>query len=410
MFRLLYGFSLRLYFLLIRLAAPFKNKARAWLSGRRDIPGKVREHFSGEESVIWFHAASLGEFEQGRPLIEAIRRKCPDRKILLTFFSPSGYEVRKDYPLVDMVCYLPLDTMRRMRQFVELVNPEVLFIIKYDFWFNLFSVLRERGISIYLVSGIFRPGQHFFRWWGRWFLKNLNAITWFFVQDEASEGLLRRAGYSNVTVSGDTRFDRVVRIAEENEPVALPEGFTDGSPVIVAGSTWPPDETLIAALADKAEGVRWIIAPHNVDDAHVASLMRKLPTGSAIRLSETSAQTGTENILVVDSIGLLNRLYRYATIAYVGGGFGRGIHNLLEAAVYNCPVIFGPNFSIFREAHDLIRLGGGYSIRDEKELTEIVVTLLTDENRRRKASEAAGGYVAAGTGATEIILGKTGYH
>ncbi len=407
MFRFLYGCALRIYVLLIRIASPLNPKAKKWITGRKNLLREIRQHLNGTDKLIWFHVASLGEFEQGRPLMEAIRKKHPGKKILLTFFSPSGYEVRKDYPDVDHVYYLPIDTSRKMRAFLDAVNPESLFIIKYEFWFNLFNELKKRDIKLYLVAGFFRPGQYFFRWWGKWFLKNLHAISWFFLQDTRSQELLKNHGFSNITVCGDTRFDRVARIAQSDEAVVLPNSFPDGSPVIVAGSTWPPDENCLSAAIKHFPEVKWIIAPHQVDEAHVHQLMKLLPVGTK-KWSEKEIPDGTR-IMVVDSIGLLNRLYRYATIAYIGGGFGKGIHNVLEAAVYGCPVVFGPNYRISREAHDLIRMGGGFSINREEKLLEIFNALLFNKEMYNAASEAAREYVKSGLGATEIILEKTGY-
>jgi 3-deoxy-D-manno-octulosonic-acid transferase len=408
MIRLLYGFALRAYQCMILLVSPFNPKARLWINGRKGLLDKIRGHFAPNDRVVWFHAASLGEFEQGRPLMEAMKAKDPSIKLLVTFFSPSGYEVRKNFPLADLVCYLPLDTPGRMKKFVDAVHPETLIIIKYEFWYNLFSILKNRNVKIYLAAGIFREQQHFFQWWGKWFLQNLNAISWFFVQDEATRQLLGKAGFSNVSVSGDTRFDRVVKIAEEAAPVTLPDQFIDGSQVVVAGSTWPQDEEIISGVIPYFPQVKWIIAPHQVDDFHVDQLMHRLP--GAVRLSETTGKQTDARFLVVDSIGLLSSLYRFATIAYVGGGFGKGIHNLLEAAVYGCPVIFGPRHHIFREAHGLINAGGGFPVNDRLALQEIMDGLLNDPDRYAASAAAAKTYVEQGQGATNHILEITGYH
>jgi 3-deoxy-D-manno-octulosonic-acid transferase len=399
---------LRGYYFLILLASPFNTKARLWINGRKGLIRKISGHFTPDDRVVWFHAASLGEFEQGRPLMEAIRNNQPDVKLLLTFFSPSGYEVRKNYPLADLVCYLPLDTQYLMKRFVNEVNPESLFIIKYEFWYNLFAVLKKRGVKIYLAAGIFRERQHFFRWWGKWFLQNLNAISWFFVQDEPTLKLLLKAGFSNVSVSGDTRFDRVKKIAAEGLPLSLPHGFEYGSPIVVAGSTWPADEEMITRVIPRFENVKWIIAPHQVDEYHVEQLMNRLP--GAVKLSEVNGSDCSARFLVIDSIGLLSSLYRVARVAYVGGGFGKGIHNLLEAAVYGCPVVFGPKHFIFREAHGLIHAGGGFPVNNAEDFASILDTLFRDPLQYNTAATAARVYVDQGVGATRHILETTGYH
>jgi 3-deoxy-D-manno-octulosonic-acid transferase len=407
MLRFLYSFAMLSYALLVRIVSPFHQKARLWTNGRRNLVSAVKQHLSGSEKVIWIHAASLGEFEQGRPLIEAIKAGNPEKKILLTFYSPSGFEVRKNFPLADLVCYLPLDTRRAMSRFVDAVNPEAVFVIKYEFWFNLFAVLRKRNIPLFMVSVIFRADQHFFQWWGRWFLNGLRPVTWFFAQDQQSKSLLEANGFSNVSVSGDTRFDRVLRIAHEASSLSLPESFSDGSKVVVAGSTWPPDEAILVRGIEEFPHVKWIIVPHEVTEDHIDALMKLLPAGS-VRWSQIAGSTDG-NVIVVDTIGILSSLYRVATLAYIGGGFGKGIHNLLEAAVYHCPVIFGPNHTIFREAHELIATGGGFAISNSAGFLEVFKRLITDEATRERAAAAAGAYVEGGAGATTHILLKTGY-
>lgn len=407
MFRCIYTVSLLFYELIIRLAAPFHSKASRWIRGRQNLTEQVKV-LDQQRPVIWIHAASLGEFEQGRPIIEEIKAQHPDQQILLTFFSPSGYEVRKNYPLADLVTYLPLDTTRRMRRFADAVNPSALYVIKYDFWFNLFRILHQRNIPVYMVSVIFRPGQHFFKWWGSWFRRNLKHIHWFFVQNRQSEELLQSAGFSNVSISGDTRFDRVCRIASEPFELNLPEAITQSPFCFVAGSTWPKDEVLLLPLISRFAEVSWIIAPHQTEPNLIQDLMSKLPEG-AVKLSELQANS-SGNILVIDSIGWLSKMYRFANAAYIGGGFGRGIHNLAEAAVYGCPVIFGPNHQIFREAVDLKALGGGFSINHSKQLEEILRRWITDPSACKTAGEKAKSYIMANRGATEHILSKVYGH
>jgi 3-deoxy-D-manno-octulosonic-acid transferase len=405
---LIYSLSLRIYALVIRLVAPFHPKAKLWLKGRKNTLRRVRETIGSEDKVIWFHAASLGEFEQGRPLIEEVKRSNPHKKIVLTFFSPSGYEVQKNYPGADLICYIPLDIRWRMLQFVKAVNPEVLFVIKYEFWFNLFRILHNRRIKIYLVSGIFRSNQHFFQWWGRWFRKELRAVTWFFVQDQISAELLKEGGFYNVSISGDTRFDRVKRIAGTSGDPGVLSAFVQSRPLVVAGSTWPQDEIRLLPLINSNTQISWIIAPHQVGEAFVSDLLGKLPAGSR-RFSEMEPNH-KPRVVVIDSIGLLSQLYRFADVAYIGGGFGKGIHNLAEAAVYGCPVVFGPNHLAFREAVELTNLGAGFPVNSSEEISAIVPRLLYDKELHKKAAEAAGDYISSNLGATRHILEKTGFH
>lgn len=408
MIRTLYGLTIRLYVLLIRLVSPFNSKASKWIEGRRNLTRKVTAELNNKEKTIWFHAASLGEFEQGRPLIEKIKQTQPNKKIILTFFSPSGYEIRKNYEPADVVSYLPIDTPAKVKAFIDAVNPEALFIIKYEFWYNLLAELKKREIKVFLISSIFRPDQHFFKWYGKWFLNNLKAITWFFVQDNYSKELLNRNGYSNVSISGDTRFDRVTEIAKKTTNLTLIEHFSDNFPVIVAGSTWPEDEAILNEAIQHFNSVKWIIAPHNVDDIYINRLLKNLPA-HAKRLSMTK-DTSNLSILVIDSIGLLNKIYRHGHISYVGGGFGKGIHNLLEAAVYGCPVIFGPNNSRFKEARDLINNNGGFEVIDKRSLIDTIKELLLNNEKHEQSSKAAKKYVSDHTGATSLILKKTGYY
>lgn len=402
MLRPLYTLSILLYQRLVWLAVPFNAKAKKWTNGRKKLLHQVQKQLDGNEKVIWFHAASLGEFEQGRPLLEAIKKASPEKKILLTFFSPSGYEVRKNTPLADLVCYLPIDTPRAVKAFVRAVNPESLFIIKYEFWYNLLNELHKNNIPVYLVSGIFRHNQHFFQWWGKWFLKHLQTFAWCFVQDDYSLQLLKKAGIHQASISGDTRFDRVASIAAREPISGFPEEFFDDTPVIIAGSTWPADEKVLKEAVLKFNHVKWIFAPHQVSKEHIQTLMEMFPNETAI-LSNIKKITH-ERIIIVDSFGLLNRLYRNASLVYVGGGFGKGIHNLLEAAVYGCPVIFGPNHHIFREAHELLKLGGGFTVKNSDEFIAVINKLLVDSTLRTKASEICKHYVLSNQGATLHVL------
>ena len=409
----IYDIAIRFYVLTIRLAALFKPKAWLWVKGRRNIFERIRKALADagvdpyKQPVAWFHCASLGEFEQGRPVIEAYRLKYPDHKIFLTFFSPSGYEVRKAYLGADFIFYLPADISRQVCKFLALVNPRVAIFIKYEFWFNYLRHLRKAGIATYVVSANFRPDQHFFKWYGDWSRAALEHLTHLFVQNESSLELLSFIGIKNVTVSGDTRFDRVVDIAAHAQRFPLVEAFAAGSHLLVAGSTWPADEELIFGLMQKP-GLKFklIIAPHETYPAHINAIMA-MAGSNALRYS-TANETNISgaNVLVIDSIGMLSALYRYATLTYIGGGFGVGIHNTLEAATFGKPVIFGPTYSKFAEAREMLELGAAFSIKNEAELFSAVEHLLNDSDAYSIAAQQAGDYVKARAGATRIIMRK----
>lgn len=360
---------------------------------------------SGSVPVYWFHAASLGEFEQGRPLIEALRKREPDCRILLTFFSPSGFEVRKNFALVDHTCYLPLDTARNARLFVRLVQPRAVFFIKYEFWYHYLRELHVSGIPLYLVSGIFRPGQLFFHRYGYWFRKKLGYFSHFYVQDQASATLLAAAGFRNITVTGDTRFDRVTAIMALTGDIEPIRAFSAGSFCIVAGSTWPPDEALLVRFINQSDtGVRLILAPHDIRPHHISRMMKEIAR-KCIRYSDAGEGIPPDcQVLVIDNVGMLSSLYRYGRVAYIGGGFGAGIHNTLEPAAAGLPVIFGPNFRKFREAVDLINIGGAYPVRNFRELNTTLQTLRADAGKYNASASAILQYVAENTGATERIL------
>jgi 3-deoxy-D-manno-octulosonic-acid transferase len=403
---LFYDAVVRLYFAAIWLASFFNNKARLWINGRK---ARAFLRFPGS---IWFHFASLGEFEQGRPVLEALREKYPENKIVITFFSPSGYEVRKNTPLADAVYYLPLDTRGNAREFIDAIQPKMAVFTKYEYWYHFLHEAKQRGIPVYLVSGIFRPDQVFFKWYGSLPRRILGFVNWFFVQDERSEKLLEQIGLNNATVSGDTRFDRVWANARQPKSIPGLAEFKNGHKLFIAGSTWPEDEKLIASLVDDLPGLKFIIAPHEISEEKVNNLLALLPTGIAIRYSHLTAHPDgyTDSphvncrVLVIDNIGMLSSLYQYGDLAYVGGGFGAGIHNTLEAAAYGLPVIFGPNYKKFIEANELIALKAGFSIADEAQLKGITETLVTDKAFYNIAAKKAGDYVAAHTGATAAIV------
>jgi len=393
----IYNLFIFIYQYSIRISAFFGNeKARKWLSGRKDIFNNLSSSIGKDDKIIWFHCASLGEFEQGRPLIEALRKQYADYKILLTFFSPSGYEIRKNYKQADYVFYLPIDTTKNARRFVEIVRPRAVFFIKYEFWFNYINELYTRKIPFFMVSTIFRPSQHFFGFWGFWFRKQLRKITFLFVQDENSLELLENIKIYHADIIGDTRFDRVVALAEEEKEFPLIKHFGKDKPILVAGSTWPADEDKLLKLIDQLEiDLKLIIAPHHVDSEHIEQIKKKFSKYEPILYSNAD-----------DGIGYLSYLYRYATITYIGGGFGIGIHNLLEAATYGKPVIFGTNHSRFNEAIELKKNGGGFAISNSEELISLCRVFLTDNKKHEISAQAAKNYVINNAGATFRVIDK----
>ena len=408
----MYSLGIYLYALLVRLVAALGHrKARAMVRGQHDTWRILREKIDPTARYVWFHAASLGEFEQGLPLIERLRREQPSRKILLTFFSPSGYEVRKDYKGADVVCYLPFDSPTAARRFIKWARPEMAFFIKYEFWRNYIDVLSKKSIPVYSVSSIFRPGQIFFRWYGRKYARCLRRITHFFVQNERSVELLRTIGVQdNVTIVGDTRFDRVIDIRNNARPLPLVDQFTrakedsDAAPfVLVAGSSWQPDEDILLDYVNRHPDLRLVIAPHVVNDAHIQEIEQKLTT-PALRYSQATLENVDDyRVLIIDGYGLLSSIYRYATVAYVGGGFGVGIHNVPEAAVYGIPVIIGPNHQRFAEAMALIANGGCKSIENAEDFSVIMDDFLENPAHITQAGSAAGDYIHQNAGATPVI-------
>ncbi|MEA4850651.1 MAG: glycosyltransferase N-terminal domain-containing protein [Paludibacter sp.] len=399
--RFLYNIGIYLYQLAIFIASFFNTKAKKLRIGQAEAFIVLKQKIDPNTRYVWFHAASLGEFEQGRPVIEQLKKEKPDTKILLTFFSPSGYEIRKNYALADIVSYLPLDTASAAKKFVEMLNPSKAIFIKYEFWPNYLQALKAAGIPVYSISAIFRPGQIFFRWYGQWYKKLLQGIDHIFVQDKASLDLLKTHGVDKVSIAGDTRFDRVADLAAQAKTIPLVEAFVkDTEKVIVAGSSWPKDEELLVRYLKLHPDVKMILVPHEIHAAHIMGIS-KLLNGNFVAYTEATEQNvQTANCLVVDTIGLLSSIYRYGHVAYIGGGFGVGIHNTLEAAVWNVPVVFGPMYEKFREARDLIAIGGAFSIPDSETLEEKLDALLKDE----KAGVIAGEYVKQNTGATKLIL------
>ncbi|MFT3981617.1 MAG: glycosyltransferase N-terminal domain-containing protein [Ferruginibacter sp.] len=402
----LYNIFLALYSAGIRVAALWNPKARLWVKGRRlqtvSTPPAGRP-------VVWMHCASLGEFEQGRPLLEAVKKNYPQVYIILSFFSPSGYEIRKNYAGADQVLYLPMDNPIRSRQFIDTIQPSLVLWVKYEYWYHYLSALKRKNIPVLLVSGIFRQDQPFFQWYGGFWKNILGSFEHLFVQTEASRQLLQNAGImQNITVSGDTRFDRVSDIAAQWQPLSEAVAkFCEGHQVIVAGSTWEEDEEVLIHYARIHPHIRFIFAPHEVSRERIRDLKEEFPDG--ILFSElNNRQLSTvihSNVLIIDNIGMLSRLYHYAGIAYIGGGFNQsGIHNILEAAVYGKPVVFGPVYEKFAEARQLVELDGAFSIENALELEALLDRLFAEESFLRKAGEISGSYVQQQCGATQTIM------
>ena len=402
----MYSLGIYLMALGVRVAALFKEKLRKMVQGHRATWQMLRA-LGGKDTYVWFHAASLGEFEQGRPLMERLRREHPEKKILLTFFSPSGYEVRKNYDGADLVCYLPFDPPLNARRFVKLARPEAAFFIKYEFWRNYIEVLYKRGIPCYSVSSIFRENQIFFRPYGRGYARCLSRMTHLFVQNETSRRLLEGIGVTNVDVVGDTRFDRVLDIRNAAKPLPLAERFAGCWKVLVAGSSWPQDEEIIIPYFNKHPNLKLVLAPHVVSEEHLQAIERQLAR-PALRYSKATPKAVAEvDCLIIDCYGLLSSIYRYASMAYVGGGFGVGIHNVPEAAVYGVPVIIGPNNKKFREAQALLRCGGCKEIAGAADFEQLMDAWLSDKEALATAGKAAGSYIADNAGAADRIFSKT---
>lgn len=402
---MLYNLVIFLYDLAVHLAAPFSRKPRKMMKGHWVVYELLRQQIDKDARYIWFHAASLGEFEQGRPLIERIRAKYPAFKILLTFFSPSGYEVRKNYRGADIVCYLPFDKPRNVRKFLNITHPEVAFFIKYEFWKNYLDELHRRGIPAYSVSSIFRRDQIFFKWYGGTYRHVLKNFEHLFVQNEASKRYLAKIGIDKVTVVGDTRFDRVLQIREEAKELPLVEAFKgNNSFTLVAGSSWSPDEDLFIEYFNTHPEMKLIIAPHVIDEAHLVEIVNKLKR-PYMRYSRADEQNVLRaDCLIMDCFGLLSSVYRYGEAAYVGGGFGAGIHNTLEAAVYGIPVLFGPRHEKFMEAQQLLEKKGAYVIKDYADLSTLLDRFRSDSDFLRATGCEAGNYVKNASGATDKIM------
>ena len=390
----------------VAIASLFNKKVKKMWAGERQAVKVLKEKVDPEAHYIWFHAASLGEFEQGRPLIEHLRETHPEYKILLTFFSPSGYEVRKNYEGADIICYLPLDTIRNARRFLRAVKPVMAFFIKYEFWYNYLHILQHRGVPTYSVSSIFRPDQIFFQWYGRQYGRVLKCFTHFFVQNMESKALLAKLGITDVDVVGDTRFDRVLQIKEASKQLPIVEQFTaHAQKVFVAGSSWLPDEEIFIKYFDIHKDWKLIIAPHVISDEHLSQIFELLKGRRVVRYTEaTEKNVKDAEVLIIDCFGLLSSIYHYGTVSYVGGGFGVGIHNVLEAAVWDIPVVFGPNNKHFQEAQGLMLVQGGFEIKDYQSFRDLMMRFETDASFLQNAGENAGAFVKSRAGATAKVM------
>lgn len=404
----IYNLSIFIYSILIRLAAPFNLKAGQILKGRRSVFDELTNKIKHDRPIIWVHCASLGEFEQGRPVIEAIKKQYPEYRILLTFFSPSGYEIRKNYELADYTCYLPADTKSNARTLIKLVNPEVVFFVKYEFWFHYIQELKNQHIPLYLVSAIFRENQLFFKNtpWGKWYRKMLFGFSHFFVQDEQSVKLLAGIGVTNATKAGDTRFDRVAEIARNGKDIPLVEKFRGNSQLVVAGSTWKPDEDLLIEYIHAHPEIKFVIAPHETKKGNIDRLISQLKTPVICYTEATAETVMNKQVLLIDTIGLLSSVYKYADLAYIGGGFGVGIHNTLEAAIFGMPIVFGPNYLRFNEATTMVKLGIAHPVNDYSGVKAILDTLLTDTEKRKEITTACISFTQQNLGATKTIVSK----
>ena len=400
-----------MYLLGVAIYSCFNEKVRKMWRGEREAFKILREKVDPNAKYVWFHAASLGEFEQGRPLMEQLRKEHPEYKILLTFFSPSGFEVRKNYEGADIITYLPLDTITNARRFLRTVRPVMAFFIKYEFWYNYLHILKHRGVPVYSVSSIFRPEQVFFKWYGRQYGRVLNCFTHFFVQNEISKELLAKIGITDTTVVGDTRFDRVLQIKEAAKQLPIVESFVKDAPqVFVAGSSWPPDEEIFIKYFNEHKNWKLIIAPHVIGEDHLKQIEKLLEGRKVIRYTEAEKMVNGQlsmvndyEVLIINCFGLLSSIYHYGNVAYVGGGFGVGIHNLLEAAVWDVPVFFGPNNQKFQEAQGL-KTSGGLEIHNYEEFAAQMDRLTSDAAYLQEQGQKAGHFVKGQSGATQKVL------
>ncbi|MFH7000295.1 3-deoxy-D-manno-octulosonic acid transferase [Flavobacterium sp. FlaQc-57] len=402
----LYNLVISIAGFFLKIVALFSPKIKLFTEGRKNVFTILEEKIKPTDKTIWFHSASLGEYEQGLPVIEKIKERYPSHKIIVTFFSPSGYEVRKNNNVADVTIYLPLDTKSNAKKFLKLTHPELVFFIKYEFWLNYLRELETSKTPTYLISGIFRDSQMFFKWYGGFYRKALKAFTYFFVQNESSKEKIEAIGFHNVIVSGDTRFDRVNAILERDNTLDFIENFKNDSPTIVIGSSWPKDEALLAEYINEApENVKFIIAPHNIKADQIASLKSQITKSTVLFSEKDNLDLSNYNVFIIDTVGLLTKIYSYGTIAYVGGGFGNpGIHNILEPATFGIPILIGPNYSNFAEAVQLVSLGGCIVISNSSDLKQNLNRLLTDKSFLEEKSNICKSYIQENKGATNCIM------
>jgi len=405
----LYSLLLRGIEKVLPISGFFSKKMKLFVAGRLTTFASLAAAIQKDDKSIWFHAASLGEYEQGLPVMEAIKAHYPNHKIVLSFFSPSGYEVRKNNKIADVTVYLPLDTPQNAERFIRKINPELVFFIKYEYWPNYLNVLANKQIKTYLISGVFRENQLFFKWYGGFYRKALNAFTFFFVQNESSKILLQQLGKTNVMVSGDTRFDRVAAILEKDNLVDFIAEFKNNTPTVVVGSSWPKDENLLVDyLNQSTHALKWIIAPHNIKAEQINSLKQSIHKKTVLFSEREGKNLADYEVFIIDTIGILTKIYSYADLAYVGGGFGHpGVHNLLEPATFGVPIICGPHYSHFAEATALVELGGCISIQSAQELQEALDTLIQNADIRHEKGHICQTFVQMNTGATQKIINST---
>lgn len=391
---------------LLKLVALFSPKMKLFVDGRKSFFQTLADKIQSSDKTIWFHAASLGEYEQGLPVIEAIKKQFPNHKIVVTFFSPSGYEVRKNNTVADVTVYLPLDTISNAKKFISLVHPEMAFFIKYEYWPNYLNELKKQQIKTYLISGILRENQAFFKWYGGFYRNALKTFDYFFVQNESSKKLLQSIGFNNVKVSSDTRFDRVVSILERDNSLDFIEQFKDNKTTIVIGSSWPKDETLLVNYINQSsDDVKFIIAPHNIKSEQIQELKNAVSKKTLLFSEKDNVELSNSNVFIIDTIGILTKIYSYADIAYVGGGFGNpGVHNILEPATFGVPVVIGPNYSHFAEATALVNMEGCISIQNQIQLNEAFDLLLHNEDERLEKGHICSTFVQMNKGATQTIM------
>ncbi len=402
----IYTFFVQLANGVLQIVAQFNPKMKLFIDGRRNVEQQLDSEISSIDKTIWFHAASLGEYEQGLPVILKIREHFPSHKIVLTFFSPSGYEVRKDNSVADVTVYLPLDTRKNATRFLKLVHPEMAFFVKYEFWPNYLNALHKNKTRTFLISGIFRERQPFFKWYGGFYRKALRTFDHFFVQNDSSKQLLLRLGYSNVTVSGDTRFDRVVQILEQNNRLDFIEEFTDSKLTIVVGSSWPADEKLLVTVINESDmNIKFIIAPHNIKADQITELKNSITKDVVLFSEKNEVLLATKQVFIIDTIGLLTKIYSYADIAYVGGGFGNpGVHNILEPATFGIPIVIGPNYSHFAEAVALVNMGGASSVKNQAQLSDAFANLIANKDIRAEQGIICETFVQMNKDATTKIV------